>query len=51
MIMLIELTMLGTDVRSMSQGISENEEFSYSGNTAFSFSQNIAFTYWNNEEM
>lgn len=51
MIMLLELTMLGTDERSRSQEVCENEEFSLSEGVAFSSSQNIAATYWHREEI
>ena len=51
MIMLLELAMLGTDKRSRSQGVCQNEEFSFSDGTSFSSSQNIAATYWHREEI
>ena len=51
MIMLLELTMLGTDERSRSQGVEDNEKLSLSEGIAFSFSQNIAATYWQKEEI
>ena len=51
MIMLLELTRLGTDERSWNQGVGDNGDLSLSEGVAFSFSQNIAATHWQKEEI